>query len=266
MTIPCLYVPQIVASGGMILRLLRTTDATPGVPVTTSTTIPAATYYFPSGSGSLAAAVQGAFGTVDGVQVSVGIDLSTYIATITVTGLDGGTSCTIDWTFSAAAAAFGTALGFSTTVALTQVAAAGAGPQTVTFVATKQIYGYWTPDLPPVSDEDDDERDVVVSETQAGYNSYVRMGQFFGRIIDFQFLAAAKVKVSAETTENTSLERVLRDASGPQLLRYWNDRATLSSGYDDYFLTADTVATFAPKRFSPAVNLYSYTLRMREAQ
>ena len=65
----------------------------------------------------------------------------------------------------------GPSWGLLTTVALTQVAAAGAGPQTVTFVATKQIYGYWTPDLPPVSDEDDDEMGdgVQVQEAAAAW-------------------------------------------------------------------------------------------------
>lgn len=264
LVVPCLYIPAIVTAGSMILRLTRTPDAT-GVPATTSTTISTGSYSIHRSTGSLAAQLALDFGTVNGVTVVATVTSDTGICTITVSGLDGGTNCSIDWTFSSAAAALGTALGFATTIASSATAAAGAGPQNAVFTGTKQIYGFWTPDIPPVFDEDDDERDVVVGESQGGYNTYDRLFQKFGRVIEFQFVAAAKIKVSFETTENTSLERLFRDASGPGLFRYWTDRDTLGSGYDDYYLTAENLERFSLRPLSHAVPLYGFTLRMREA-
>jgi len=257
--IPCIYWPVTVAAAAMNLRLRRT-PAAGGGEVTTDNVIPAATYYAHEGAGSLAAAIEALFTpAVNGVSVAVAVS-NAGMVTITVSGLDGTTACEIDWSGTPAAATLVTALGFDTALTDTVNAVGGVA----TFTATKQMPRYWTPDVPSASDEPQDAQEVVVTRTQGGQNAFDRLGAWEGRRVEFQFVPAAKIKTDSETTANTAVERLLKDATAPARFRFWNDRDTLASGFDDYYLDAEVLPEIRPQRFSPAVNLYSLTLPMWE--
>lgn len=258
--IPCLYWPVAVATSGMVLRLRRTPNAT-GVQVETDTTITAATYATPTGSGSLAAAVGTDFGTINGVTVAVSVN-SAGVATITVSGLQGTTACRINWPATAATQALGTALGFDVSTADEPNAVAGVA----TFTGDYAIPRYWTPDVPVRSDEPITDQEVNVGRTYGGQNTLDVLGRWQGRAIRIDWIPEHRAKRSAESGAytNGSLERFLEDDTGPAKFRWWDDRDTLGSGSDDYFLDAGALERIRWSRFSEAVPLYSVTLDMWE--
>lgn len=260
-TIPCLYWPVTVAASGMVLRLRRDPSGGSG-DTTTNTTLTTGTYTQHEGTGSIATQLETDFGTVNGVTVAISVSVL-GIVTITVSSLDNGSVCTIAWTNSAATQALGTALGFDISADDTVASVTG---NAATFTGDYQMPRYWTPSLPPRSSEPMTEQEAVVTRTFGGQNTYDVLGRWSGKRVAFEFVEAARIKTESEsgTTTNAALERFLEDDTAPAKFRYWTDRATLGSGYDDYFLDEVALQRIDPQRLSEAVPLYSITLPMWE--
>lgn len=259
--IPCIYWPVTVATSAMVLRMRRTPNAT-GIEVTTNTTVTAGTFYVPEGASSLPTQVETDFGTVNGVSVAIAVSVA-GVVTITVSGLSAGTACEIQWNNSTATQALGTALGFVVSASDTATATGGG---VATFTSDYAIPRYWTPDVPCRSDEPITDQEIVVGRTYGGQNTYDVLGRWPGRRVTFDWVPAYRMKTGSETGTytNGALERLLEDDTAPGRFRYWDDRATLGSGYDDYFLEANALESVRWSRFSEAVPLYSVALDMWE--
>lgn len=260
-TIPCLYWPVTVAASGMVLRLTRDPAGAPGA-TTTNTTLTAGTYTQHESTGSIATQLETDFGTVNGVTVAVAVSVL-GIVTITVSGCDAATTCAIVWDNSAATQALGTALGFDVSAA-DSTTTNGSG--VATFTGDYQMPRYWTPSVGPRSVEPMTEQEAVVNRTYGGQNTYDVLGRYSGKRVVFEWVPDERIKVESEsgTTTNAAIERFLEDDAAPAKFRYWTDRSTLGSGYDDYFLDPSVVERIEPQRFSEAVALYSITLPMWE--
>lgn len=258
--VPCLCAPVVVATSGMRLRLTRNPVGAPGA-TTTNSDLAASTYTAPSGSGSIAAAVATAFGTVDTVTVTVAVALDTGRTTITVNNLDPATSCVILWSTDAATQALGTALGFDVSASDTVISD---GSGIATFPSDYAMPGYWTPGVPVRSSEPITEQDAVVNRTQSGQNTLDVLGRWPGRRVVIEWMPAAKTKIESETNTNESLERILTSSTYPARFRWWDDRDTMASGFDDYFLDPEVLQMVDPQRLSEAVPLYSIAFRMSD--
>jgi len=258
--IPCLYWPVTVATSGMVLRLAYSRADTTAVPAF-NTTVTAGTYYNPGGSGSLLAQVDSDFNTISGVSIE--FDLSVGgVVTMRVTGLSNSAACVAHWNNSAATQALAVALGFDSSASDSVTPVGGVA----TFTGDYAIPRYWTPDVPVRSDEPITDQEVSVGRTYGGQNTLDVLGRWQGRAIRIDWIPEYRAKRAAETGTyvNGSLERLLEDDTGPARFRWWDDRATLGSGYDDYFLDAPALEQIRWTRFSEAVALYSTTLQMWE--
>lgn len=258
-TVPCLYAPATVSAALPMTLRMSYSRTGPVVVAAFDTAITAGTFTAPSGSGSLVAQVDTDFGTINGVSVAFSVSTN-GVVTITVTGLDNGADCFIHWNNSAATGRLATALGFSTASA-SQIGPVGG---TATFVAPSAMPGYWTPGVPPRSSEPVTEQDAVVNRTQGGQNTLDVIGRWPGKRVAIEWMAAGKVKIESETVVNESLERILTSATYPARFRYWTDRATIASGFDDYFFDPEVLQMIDPQRLSEAVPLYSVAFRLSE--
>jgi hypothetical protein len=258
-TVPCLYAPVTVSAALPMTLRMSYSRTGPVVVAAFDTAITVGTFTAISGSGSLVSQIDTDFGTINGVSVAFSVSTN-GIVTITVTGLDNGADCFIHWNNSAATGRLATALGFSTASA-SQVGPSGG---TATFVAPYAMPGYWTPGVPPRSSEPITEQDAVVNRTQSGQNTLDVIGRWPGKRVAIEWMAAGKVKIESETVVNESLERIITSSTYPARFRWWNDRDTLASGFDDYFFEPEVLQMVDPQRLSEAVPLYSITLRMSE--
>lgn len=258
-TIPCLYAPVIVSAALPMTLRMSYSRTGPVVVAAFDTAITAGTFTAPSGTGSLVAQVDTDFGTINGVSVAFSVS-NNGVVTITVTGLANTADCFIHWNNSAATARLATALGFSSAAA-SQVGPVGG---TATFVAPYAMPGYWTPGVPVRSSEPITEQDAIVNRTQGGQNTYDVLGRWAGKRVAIEWMAAGKAKLESETVTNESLERILTSDAYPGRFRWWVDRDTLGSGYDDFFFEPEVLQMIDPQRLSEAMPLYSVTLRMSE--
>jgi len=259
-TVPCLYVPVVVATSGMRLRLTRNPAGAPGA-TTTNFDLAASTYTAPSGAGSIATAVQTAFIPLGSETVTVTVALDTGRTTIEVANLDPTTACSILWSTDSATQALGTALGFDVVASDTVISTAGG---IATFPSDYAMPGYWTPGVPVRSSEPITEQDAVVNRTQGGQNTLDVLGRWPGKRVAIEWMPAAKTKRESETNTNESLERILTSDTYPAKFRWWTDRDTLGSGFDDYFFEPEVLQMVDPQRLSEAMPLYSVTFRMSE--
>lgn len=261
MSVPCLFWPVTVTTSQMVFRLERNPTGVPGN-TTTNTTVTAGTYVNPDGTSSLLTQVETDFGTVNGVSVALSLSVD-GVVTITVSGIESPSGARIHWNNSSATQALGAALGFDTSAADVPDST---GASSATFVATKAMPRYWTPGLAPRRDDPGTEQEIVVTRALSGVSTYDKIAAQDYRLIAFDWLSPERVFIASEsgTTTNAALERFITDDAAPGKFRWFDDRSTLGSGYADYFLAAESVTKFEPKRLNEAVALYSYDLKLWE--
>lgn len=258
MSVPAIYWPETVGDVPPRLTVSLTPDGDALIANQDNDPAPGV-YRAITGSDSLAAAVvatwPGTLGTTLAISVGNG-----GICTITVGGVDASSTTTIHWSADTETQDLARRLGFSPTGTSTAT-----GSTSAVFVAPNPVRHYWTPGVPPRSTEVEKDRDVVVNEAHGGASTFDRFAIWGGQRAAFEFLPPAVVFTSNEARLGGAIETHL-DGDMPGYFRWWDDRdAMVGDDGTAYRLTAESVATFAPRRFSEAVALYSLDLSMRSA-
>jgi hypothetical protein len=272
MPIPRIWSPVTIAAS--TYRIVITADLTGGASQTyTSADLSATTHVTAE---SLLSAVQTALlaatGSTAGTWSSNGGNATTitlsadgYVS-INLTGLEAGNP-TIKWNNSsdAKAMALSALLGFSATAGAAADTGYARSGSTATATASLQIPSYWSPGVPPESDDEQDyEAVVAVAQTAGGQGKVTRFGDpIEGRRLRFSFVTPERTwERDATSTHLNKAFETLWSSTSVGKFRYSPDRSSPATGAQDYYLLSETLQEFNPTRLSPAVELYSFDVSM----
>lgn len=264
--IPRIFWPVTIDATNNKLRFRAESNDVGGGLTTYDATVASGTYLTPE---TLAQAVvdgiyASTFGTADDGGASYALTASGLL-TLTLDGLTP-TATIFYWSYSAATTALAALLGYPATTQTVTVSAEGA--PSATFPASAQMRHLWTPDLPVRSDlVRAFSAAASVSETVAGQNLLVRWDDPDNseeRRVVFAYLPPQKI-FEAEATgalANQALQIFWR-GQGVARFRYSPDRASPTTGAQDYYLAAESVRAFAPTRMFDTLERYQIELVMR---